>query len=124
MESPEPAVDLDVQLDVLSDARRRRALAVLARTEPPVTIRDVTNEVAAAEYDAPLDEVPSAAVTRIYARFAHVHVPLLVETDVIDYDPDRRRIEDVSLERLSPALSAVLEIDPGTEPDRLECSLE
>lgn len=124
MESPEPAVGLDVQLDVLSNARRRSALAVLARTEPPVTIRDVTNEVATAEYDAPLDEVPSEAVTRIYARFAHVHVPLLVETDVIDYDPDRRRIEDVSLERLSPALPAVLEIDPGTEPELLERPLE
>ena len=124
MESPEPAVDLDVQLDVLSNARRRTALAVLARMEPPVTIRDVTNEVATAEYDAPLDEVPSEAVTRIYARFAHAHVPMLVEVDVIDYDPDRRRIEDVSLERLSPALPAVLEIDPETEPERLELPLE
>lgn len=109
MDSPEPTVDLDAQLNVLSNARRRRALAVLARTEPPVTIRDVTNAVATGEYDAPLDEVPSEAVTRIHARFTHVHVPLLVETDVIDYDPDRRRIEAVSLE-----------IDPGAESDRLE----
>ena len=52
-------------------------------------------------YGAPHDEIPSEAVTRIYARFARVHVPLLDETAVIDYDPDRRRIEDVSLERLS-----------------------
>ena len=115
MEPPEQATELDVQLDVLSNARRRYALAVLARADPPVTIRDLTNEIATREYDAPLTEVPADAVTAIHARIRHVHVPKLVETDVIDYDPERRRIEDVSLERLSPALPSVLEIDPRTE---------
>ncbi|WP_222920138.1 hypothetical protein [Natrinema sp. SYSU A 869] len=83
-----------------------------------MTVRDVSNEVVAREYAAPLPDVPSADVKRVYLSLLHVHLPLLADANVINYDPDRGVIEDINLEAVEPLLSTVTADESSTEPAR------
>lgn len=119
MDSPHPPTDeLGAQLLVLANPRRRLALALLEASETPVTVRDIAHEIATREHDEPLPEIPSETVTRIYSSLYHVHVPKLEEAGVIEYDVDRRRIDDVALDSLRPILETVSDVE--RQSDRIE----
>nr|WP_226482611.1 hypothetical protein [Natrinema amylolyticum] len=83
-----------------------------------MTVRDVSNEVVAREYAAPLPDVPSEDVKRVYLSLLHVHLPMLADANVIDYDPDRGVIEDTDLEAVEPLFSTISETDVPIEPAR------
>ncbi|GAB3667827.1 hypothetical protein GCM10028856_11910 [Halopiger thermotolerans] len=72
-----------------------------------MTLRDVSNTVVNKTYGAPLTDVPSDAVTDVYLSLLHVHVPMLEDAGLIEYDPHRERIEALDLEGATRLLSVV-----------------
>lgn len=83
-----------------------------------MTVRDVSNEVVAREYAVPLPDVPSDDVKRVYLSLIHVHLPLLAEADMIDYDSKRGVIEDTDLEDIRSLLSTITADELSFEPAR------
>lgn len=100
---------------ILSDHERRSALTALAAGDTPMTLRDVTHEVVEREYDARISDAPSDAVEDVYLSLVHVHVPMLADAEVIEFDSNREVIEDVDLNDLEPLLSATREVEPRVE---------
>lgn len=95
----------DERYRALSHCRRRRVLATLADAGGTMTVRDVATEIVTREHDAPLPDVPCDAFRKTYHSLIHVHVPMLADADLIEYDPDRLVIEDATLADVRPLLS-------------------
>lgn len=68
--------------DVLSDRRRRRAVAVVRRAPAPVTIADLAERIAARE---------CADRGSVRCSLYHVHLPRLEDAGVVDVDGDQVR---------------------------------
>lgn len=101
---------------LLAHAYRRQLLAALVATDGSVTVRDVRNEIVTRETAASLADVPAADVKRISLSLRHVHVPMLADADVIDYDPNRGVIEAADLEAVRPLLSVATDDRPTSTP--------
>jgi hypothetical protein len=76
---------------LLADDRRRTALGVLTEREPPITLEALAEEVAARESDAGGREADP--VDRIRVELHHVHLPVLAENDLVEYDWRAGRVE-------------------------------
>lgn len=98
---------LNVQLELLSDSERRRVIAILSDSELPLTLRDIATELVTHGYDTSLVGVPSEDVQNAFARLHHVHLPKLAAAGVLDYDADRQRIDEVSVDGLDATLMAL-----------------
>lgn len=71
-----------------ADERRRLTLEVLANRVGPIGLEELAAAVAdRAGFDG------SAAVERVALELHHDHLPRLADRGVLDYDPDRRRVE-------------------------------
>lgn len=108
MSSPTPT--LDVQLDLLADAERRRVLTILADAAAPLMLREIANELVTQEHASTLSDVPAKEVRNAFIRLHHGHIPKLAEAGVIDYDADRQRIDHISLNGLESTLTAIHEL--------------
>ena len=75
--------------DVLSDERRRAVLAALAETTPPVHTHTLARQVCERERDPPEED-------RVRVSLHHVHLPRLADSDLLEYDPERNEVVDVS----------------------------
>lgn len=80
--------EYDSLFDVLSDARRRHTVRVLKEHET-VTLADVADEIATREFDRSIEEIDPEAVTEVYLSLYHVHVPKLVNADLVAFDEGR-----------------------------------
>lgn len=87
---------------VLPNRRRSRLVGALACREAPVALRDVAAAVAERESTDPTD----AAVRRVAIALHHVHLPWLVDADVVGYDPESRTVTEVRTDRLRSLLAA------------------
>lgn len=76
---------------LLADDRRRTVLGILTEREPPITLRALAEEVAARESDVGGRETD--LVDRIRVELHHVHLPVLAENDLIEYDWRAERVE-------------------------------
>lgn len=76
--------------ELLSVERRRITLDILARSIAPVELEDLTTTVAARESD--VDVPDEATVERVALPLHHVHLPMMDEFGVIDYDPVTTRV--------------------------------
>ena len=101
---------------LLAHSYRRQVLAALADTDGSVTVRDVRNGIVTCETAASLSDVPAAEIKRVYLTLLHVHVPMLADAGVIDYDPDRGVIEAADLETVRPLLSVATDDWPPSTP--------
>ncbi|MFC7070797.1 DUF7344 domain-containing protein [Halobaculum lipolyticum] len=74
---------------VLASDRRRHVLQIVAARPSPVALEALAAAVVAREGDDPADET-----AREHAAISlhHVHLPLLDEHGVVEYDTDERRI--------------------------------
>jgi hypothetical protein len=77
-----------VRHELLSDERRRTALAVVEALESPVDLAELAGSVAAATPD--LDPEVGATLERVAVSLHHVHLPKLAAHDVLDYDEDTK----------------------------------
>ncbi len=77
----------DEVLSALSDARRRRALAVVA-DEGEVDRDDLVRRVLAGERDCEPDAVSDQDVADAAVEFHHVHLPVLQRAALLAYDGD------------------------------------
>ena len=109
------ALDFDTVLELCSEKHRRIVLAVLAGHERPLTMQDLTKAVVKHNHHAPLSEQSGDVTTRIQRSLYHVHVPKLEAEGVVDYDPERQVVTPTGLDRVQPALSAILDADPDLE---------
>lgn len=96
---------VDQLLQILGHSYRRHALAILADANNPITIRDVTNGIVSRDYTAQLQDVPSDDIMRVYLSLVHIHIPMLRDADLIEYDPTRELIEETDLSDVQPLLS-------------------
>lgn len=78
-------LSLDTVLDLLSDCRRRLALAILAAHGGPITLADLADEVAIREHEARIDEIPATEVMEIYLSLYHNHIQKLRAAGIVTY---------------------------------------
>lgn len=93
-ESEERADDLtqDECFDLLSNYRRRCALHYLEQ-HGEATISDLSEQVAAWEYEISPDDVSYDERKRVYTSLQQVHLPRMDEVGVVEFDSDRGTVE-------------------------------
>jgi anion-transporting ArsA/GET3 family ATPase len=110
------SIPKDDAFHILQNARRRATLRyILAHTDrAQFVMRDVTEAVAAWEYDTSVERLDSDQRQRVYIALYQSHLPKLDDHDVIDYDQSRGIIEPTELVgALAPYLDDGL--DSGSE---------
>lgn len=82
-------LDESVRHRLLSAARRRHALDVFAIRSGPITLRALAAAVAAREDTDPADDDDRR---RLEIVFHHVHLPMLAEYGLVEYDVDEKEV--------------------------------
>jgi hypothetical protein len=113
-----PATDRDRPTDelvgLLVHPRRRRVLAALFSHTGPVTVRDLSNDVAAAEVEGPVEDVTDDERALVGLDLHHLHLPKLADYGVIAYDADRSLVELIGhTTNLDLYLALAEEFDPS-----------
>ncbi|QLG63387.1 DUF7344 domain-containing protein [Halorarum salinum] len=109
---PTDSITVDALFAVLRDRRRREALSLLVEHDS-IALADLADELAVAEFDARLPEIPPAAVKRIYVSLYHDHVPRMADAGLVAYSQERDVVALVSeAERL---VARLLEFDEPTD---------
>lgn len=98
--------DTDVFL-ALDSADRQILLSELVTTDGPVSEVALTRTVAARRHQAPRESVREPTVHRTYLRLMHVHLPLLVDVDVVTRDDEVALTDDACRERLLEAADVI-----------------
>lgn len=92
---------LDRFIDVLVDARRRRALAILADRTSPIDLEVLARDVAGVTGA----DTAAEAVEQIALELHHHHLPKLEDVGLLEYDPGRRLVEVADdTDRIEPCL--------------------
>ena len=86
-------ITTDTVFRLLSHAYRRALLDCLDDHGVPIAVADAAEAVAASNSTQSLDEIAAADVERVYVALHHVHVPMLAEAGVLEYDQDRNVVE-------------------------------
>lgn len=79
---------------ILSNERRRTALAVLENRSTPIELETMAAEIANLNRDTAT--VGEEAVDRLAIVLHHNHLPMLADFGVIAYDPEEKRVETCS----------------------------
>ncbi|WP_239640357.1 DUF7344 domain-containing protein [Halogeometricum pallidum] len=102
----------DAIYSMLSNRRRRLVLNHLRRTEADISVRDLSEAVAALENDIDASEVTYKQRKRVYTSLHQTHLPKLDDVGVLVYDRDRGII---SLTPLATELDSFL-VDADEPP--------
>lgn len=86
-ESSEP-LSQDLVFDLLSSPRRRFILHYLRSESDSIALTALADEVAAWEYESPIDELTDQERKRAYVSLYQTHIPKLADAGIIDYDAD------------------------------------
>lgn len=78
---------------LLQNSRRRHVLQYLITTNCPAQISDIAEQIAAWEYEVPVEDITSKQRQRIYISLYQSHLSKLAEFDLITYDRNSGRIE-------------------------------
>lgn len=95
--------------EVLSNARRRHVIHYLLQQDDQVTLRDLSNQIAAWENDVETVDVSSKQRKRVYTALHQSHLPKLDDMGVVQYDTDRGTVS--ATDRVSD-LRVYLEVVP------------
>ncbi|WP_232700499.1 DUF7344 domain-containing protein [Halobacterium wangiae] len=89
-EKPPAAAELSEhdQYRLLANERRRVTVDVLADQSSPLTLGELATAVDAREND-----LGSERQRVLEVRLHHVHLPMLADAGVLDYDPETNRVE-------------------------------
>jgi DNA-binding transcriptional ArsR family regulator len=74
----------DVTFELLSNPRRRYALAYLSRRGQPITAGELAEQIAAWEKDKPVSEIEDETAERIQMTLHHNHVPKLRAVGLVE----------------------------------------
>ena len=77
---------LDALFTALADGRRRTALDILSHQYGPIHVETLAREIGAVDANVAESEVSDDTIHRILASLQHVHLPLLSEADLVEYD--------------------------------------
>jgi DNA-binding transcriptional ArsR family regulator len=78
----------DAIYDALADKRRRYALHYLKQRSEPVTVRELSEQVAAWENGKSTEELASQERKRVYIALYQSHLSTLDDEGLVDYDDD------------------------------------
>lgn len=95
---PEPRVgtdepSVDDLFDVLTKARRRTVLTILADRQSSMGIKELATAVAAREKETAPATLSESTVHEVHVTLHHVHLPKLDDVALVDYDRDERTVE-------------------------------
>jgi len=79
----------DAIFETLSNRRRRYVLHYLKRVGEPVSVRELSERLAAWENQIPRSAVRPQQRKRLYTAMHQTHLPKMAELGVVDYDPNR-----------------------------------
>ncbi len=82
----------DTLFDLLSSPRRRFTLYYLHEEARTIELGELTEQVAAWEYDKPVEELTSQERKRVYVSLYQTHLPKLADAGIIEYDADSGQI--------------------------------
>lgn len=98
--------------DVLQNQRRRYVLEYLKRYDEPVELSELAMQVAAWEYQTPVEDVTNEQKKRVYTTLQQTHLDRMEEAGIVDYDADENVITRTPY---TDELTVYLEIVPGSE---------
>ncbi|WP_254824348.1 DUF7344 domain-containing protein [Haloglomus halophilum] len=116
----ESVIAPETVFEVLSNERRRYVLHHLKATRERVSVRELSEQVAAWENGIEVAAVTPKERKRVYTALHQTHLPKMAEVGVIDYDRDRGTLE---LTAAIEAFDIYLEIVPERELSWSELSL-
>ncbi|MDJ1433885.1 hypothetical protein [Halostagnicola sp. A-GB9-2] len=79
-------IDREIAYQALSNRRRRFTVHYLIQQWEPVTLRTLSNQVAAWENAVPRKQVTSKQRKRVYTALHQAHLPKLDKMGIIEYD--------------------------------------
>ena len=82
-----PAADIH---DVLRNDRRRMVLELLGESEEPVTVRELSEVIAAQEANS--DPAPRNVRQSVYISLQQTHLPKLSELGIVEYDENTKTV--------------------------------
>ncbi|EMA52407.1 DUF7344 domain-containing protein [Halococcus thailandensis] len=81
---------IDPSVPSTGDARKQHLMGCLGRFFYPVELVTLATHVVASERTTALESVSDDERTRVAIRLHHIHIPELVERDLVEYDPESR----------------------------------
>lgn len=103
--------------DILRNSRRRAVIAFLRQHGGEASLTEVTEHVAAAEYEVDAEAVSSDQHKCVYTGLYQCHLPRLEKSGVIDFDKDDK---SVALADNASRVESYLYRDGASEAVRLE----
>lgn len=101
------APDRDEIHDLLSNHRRRYVLHYCKQNDPPVTLSELAEQVAAWEQGKSIAELTSAERKRVYTSLQQTHLDRLAEAGMVQYDGD-----EIELTEEAEELEVYLDVVP------------
>jgi DNA-binding transcriptional ArsR family regulator len=89
LETGRSSLSTDTVFQTLGSRRRRYTLHYLRQTGEPVTIRDLSEQLAAWELGKERTAVTPKERKRLYTALHQTHLPKMHSLDVVDYNRDR-----------------------------------
>lgn len=83
---------LDTVFGLLTNQRRRYALAYITDHPQPIALADVAKAIAVWENDVPVTEIPTKEIQAISISLHHHHLPRLADANVITFDKESNQI--------------------------------
>jgi len=88
---------LDAVFRAVADARRRTIVSILAAAGRPLELEPLARRVAAREAETTGRQVARDRVDDVRTALVHVHVPMLADATIVEYDAETGRVADAGL---------------------------
>lgn len=103
--------------DLCDDRHVLVVLAVFVEQRRSLTVNDLTKTIVRHDHRVPVTEAPADAHVEIQHSLDRVHLPLLEDAGLVEYDRERRLVEPTDrFDGVRSHLSAVVDADPHLEP--------
>jgi len=89
----EHPLGLDEVFEILKNQRRRHVLRYLRETGDPVSLSDLSEQIAAWENDKEPRQISSSERKRVYVGLYQCHLPKMDSMDIVDFNKPRGIIE-------------------------------
>ena len=99
-------VNRDETFELLSNHRRRYALHYCKRSEEPVTLSELAEQVAAWELEKSVNEITSTERKRTYTSLQQTHLPTMEDAGIIEWDGD------IELTQAAERLNVYMDVVP------------